>query len=115
MLLTAIGTYGVLSYAVSQRQREIGVRMALGARPGQIRSQFLMLALRLLAAGTVFGHMGAWLTGRGHADAALPGAAVPLATFAGAAGVVAVVSLVACLVPSHRASRISPMEALSDQ
>ena len=64
LLLTAIGTYGVLSYAVAQRRREIGLRMALGARPEQVRVQFLSLALRLLAAGTVLGVLGAWLTGR---------------------------------------------------
>ena len=74
VLLTAIGTYGVLSYAVAQRRREIGVRMALGARPGQIRGQFLRLALRLLAAGMLLGMLGAWLTGRATADPALPGA-----------------------------------------
>ncbi|MEO8131728.1 MAG: ADOP family duplicated permease, partial [Bryobacteraceae bacterium] len=55
LLLTAVGTYGVLSYAVAQRRREIGVRIALGARPGQIRGQFLALALRLMAAGTLIG------------------------------------------------------------
>ena len=64
LLLIAVGTYGVLSYAVAQRRREIGVRMALGARPEQIRGQFLALALRLLAAGTVLGIIGAWLTGQ---------------------------------------------------
>jgi len=51
LLLAAVGTYGVLSYAVAQREREIGVRMALGALPKQIAKQFLSLGLRLLADG----------------------------------------------------------------
>src|SRR5438270_6899798 len=64
LLLAAIGTYGVLSYAVTQRTREIGIRMALGAQREQIGAQFLSLGLRLLAAGTVLGLMGAWWAGR---------------------------------------------------
>ena len=59
LLLAAMGTYGVLSYAVAQRRREIGVRMALGALPSQIRNQFLFLGLRLLAIGTILGMTGA--------------------------------------------------------
>src|SRR5438045_3388596 len=55
LLLATIGTYGVLSYAVAQRTREIGIRMALGAQRGQIGAQFLSLGLRLLAAGSVLG------------------------------------------------------------
>src|SRR2546430_5787678 len=64
LLLAAIGTYGVLSYAVAQRRREIGIRMALGAQTRQIGAQFLSLGLRLLAAGTILGLIGAWLAGR---------------------------------------------------
>src|SRR5213079_1021184 len=63
LLLAAIGTYGVLSYAVAQRTREIGIRMALGAQTKQIGAQFFSLGLRLLAAGTILGVIGAWLTG----------------------------------------------------
>jgi predicted lysophospholipase L1 biosynthesis ABC-type transport system permease subunit len=114
LLLTAIGTYGVFSYTVAQRRREIGVRMALGARPGQIRGHFLALALRLLAAGTVLGIAGAWLTGQALRSLLFQVASMQLAVFGAAAGVIAVVSLLACLVPSHRAARISPVEALSE-
>src|SRR5438270_1182708 len=64
LLLATIGTYGVLSYAVAQRTREIGLRMALGAQRGQIGTQFRSLGLRLLAAGTILGLMGAWWAGR---------------------------------------------------
>jgi ABC-type antimicrobial peptide transport system permease subunit len=115
LLLTAIGTYGVLSYAVSQRRREIGVRMALGARPEQIRSQFFSLALRLLGCGTILGVIGAWLAGRAMQTVLFHVPALSLAILAGSAGVMGVVSVVACLLPSHRAARISPMEALGDQ
>ena len=114
LLLTAMGTYGVLSYAVAQRRREIALRVALGARPDQVRAQFVRLAGRLLAAGTALGLTGAWMTGRAlqgilfHVPAVQPG------VLALTAGVIAVVCLLACLLPSHRAARISPSEALSE-
>jgi predicted permease len=115
LLLTAIGTYGVLSYAVTERRREIGVRMALGARPEQIRNQFFSLALRLLAAGTTLGILGGLLAGRAMRAVLYHVPPVDPAILAGAAAIIGVVSLVACLVPSHRAARISPMEALASQ
>ncbi len=115
LLLTAIGTYGVLSYAVAQRRREIGVRMALGAQPGQIRSQFLYLSLRLLAAGTILGVIGAWLTGQAMQAVLFHVPPHNLAILAGTVGVMGLVSLVACLLPSQRASRISPMVALAEE
>ena len=114
VLLVGVGTYGVLSYAVAQRRREIGVRTALGARPGQIRSQFLALALRLVAAGVMLGTMGAWLTGRAMRVLLFQVPPLHVATLAAAAGIIGGVSLVACLVPSQRATRISPVEALAD-
>ena len=114
VLLIAVGTYGVLSYAVTQRRREIGVRMALGARPEQIRSQFLALALRLLVAGEILGIIGAWLAGRAMRTLLFQVPPLHVATLATAAGVVGVVALAACLLPSHRAARMSPMEALAD-
>jgi ABC-type antimicrobial peptide transport system permease subunit len=114
-LLTAIGTYGVLSYAVSQRRREIGVRVALGARPQQIRSQFLGLAIRLLGFGTLLGVAGAWLTGEAMRTLLFHVPPFHLATLCAAIGLIGVVSLIACLGPSERAARISPMEALADE
>jgi predicted permease len=114
ILLVGVGTYGVLSYAVAQRRREIGLRMALGARPGQIRSQFLALALRLLAAGTILGTIGAWLAGRAMQTLLFQVPPLHVATLAAAGGIVGAVSLIACLLPSQRATRISPVEALTD-
>ncbi len=114
ILLVGVGVYGVLSYAVAQRRREIGVRMALGARPGQIRTQFLALALRLLLAGATFGAVGAWLSGRAMRTLLFQVPPLHVATLASAAGIIGAVSLVACLLPSQRATRISPVEALAD-
>jgi predicted permease len=115
ILLVAVGTYGVLSYAVAGRRREIGVRMALGARPEQIRNQFLVLALRLLAAGTVLGIMGAWLTGQAMRTLLFQVPSLHVASIAAATGIIGGITLLACLLPSYRAARISPMDALSDE
>jgi hypothetical protein len=114
LLLVAIGSYGVLSYAVEQRRREIGVRMALGAQPGQILNQFLFLALRLLAYGVMLGGVGAWLAGRAMQTVLFHVPAFNSAILSGAAGVMGLVTIVSCLLPSHRAARTSPVEALRD-
>jgi predicted permease len=115
LLLTAIGTYGVLSYTLAQRRREIGVRMALGARPEQIRRQFFSIALRLLSVGMILGVLGAWLTGHAMQAVLFHVPAFDLATLALAASIMGAVSLVASLLPSHRAARVSPMEAIADR
>jgi predicted permease len=115
LLLTSIGTYGVLSYAVAQRRREIGVRMALGAQPRQIRSQFFSLSLRLLAGGTLFGLIGAWQAGHAMRSVLFHVLPLDLTILAGAACVTGVVCLAACVLPSERAARISPMEALAEE
>ncbi len=115
LLLTSIGTYGVLSYAVAQRRREIGVRIALGAQSGQIRMQFLSLSLRLLSAGTVLGLIGAWQAGRAMRSLLFQVPPLDVAVLATAACVTAAVCLAACLLPSQRAARISPMEALAEK
>ncbi len=115
LLLTAIGTYGVLSYAVSERRREIGIRMALGARPQQIRTQFFLLALRLLALGTVLGTVGGWLTGQAMRSVLFHVPALQIGILGGAIGIIGVVSVIACLAPSQRAAKISPMSVLASQ
>jgi predicted permease len=115
LLLTAIGTYGVLSYAVLQRRREIGLRIALGARPAQVRGEFLAIAIRLVVGGTAFGLFGAWLLGRAMQAILFQVSALHPATLAATAIVLATVSVAACLVPSHRAARISPMVAMSGE
>jgi predicted permease len=113
LLLAAIGTYGVLTYAVSERRREIGLRMALGARPDQVRRQFLSLALRLQVVATALGLFGAWFTGRAMQTILFQVPAIHVPTLAATAVTITVVSLVACLLPAHRAARISPTEVLN--
>jgi putative ABC transport system permease protein len=114
LLLTALGTYGLLSYAVTQRRREIALRMALGAGPGQVRSQFVRLAARLLIAGVALGLVGAWMTGRAMRGVLFHVPPVDARVLGLTALVMAVVCLLACLLPSQRAARISPSEALSE-
>ena len=112
LLLAAIGTYGVLSYSVAQRTREIGIRMALGAQRGQIGTQFLSLGLRLLAAGTIFGLIGAWLSGKAMQSVLFGLPSLPLTILFGTALVMSAVSLIACLIPARRATKVDPMIAL---
>jgi ABC-type antimicrobial peptide transport system permease subunit len=112
LLLAAIGTYGVLSYAVAQRRREIGVRMALGAQRRQIANQFLSLGLRLLALGACVGVLGAWLAGKAMQTVLFNVPALHLATLTATALVMTVVSVLACWLPARRAAKVEPMVAL---
>jgi putative ABC transport system permease protein len=112
LLLAAIGTYGVLSSAVAQRRREIGVRLALGAQPRQIGREFLRFGASLLAIGTVLGVLGTWMAGRLMQAVLYDVPALHAPTLAGTAAVMAAVSLVACAIPARRAARVDPMVVL---
>lgn len=112
LLLASVGTYGVLAYAISQRTREIGVRMALGALPSQIRAQFLALGARLLMPGLALGALGAWGASRAMRSVLFEVNAMHLGVLALTAMVMILVVLLATFLPSHRGSRVSPTEAL---
>lgn len=115
LLLAAVGTYGVLSYAVSQRQREIGVRIALGAMPEQIGMQFLFLGLRLLLVGLLLGSAGAWATSRTMQSILFGIPSLHIPTFAATAALMSLVALAACLLPAFRAARIDASVALGNE
>jgi putative ABC transport system permease protein len=112
LLLSCVGIYGVVSYAVSQRTREIGIRMALGQDARGIRNQVLLDGLRLTAVATVLGLVVATLLTR-RVAALLYGVKPgdPL-TFATMAVVLMTVALAGCYVPARRATRVNPIVAL---
>jgi len=112
LILAAVGIYGVLAYTVAQRQREIGVRMALGALPEQILRQFLGLGGRLLLIGLPLGLLGAWFAGRAMTSLLFGVAPTNALVLSGTAGMLALVAMLACALPSRRAARVSPIEAL---
>ena len=112
LLLAALGTYGVLAYAVGQRQREIGVRLALGAQPHQVLAQFLRQGALLLVVGLVLGLAATWAAGLGLRNLLFGIEPMNLAVLAATAGVLAGVVFFALYLPSRRAARTDPMVAL---
>ena len=112
MLLAMLGIYGVTSYYVTQRTHEIGVRMALGARIGDVLKLILRRAMLLAVIGIGIGIAGAFAVTR-YMTALLFGVEpVDVITFVGVAVVLAAVVFVACLIPARRAAKIDPLEAL---
>jgi putative ABC transport system permease protein len=112
LLLAAVGLYGAMSYSVGQRTRELGVRLALGAVPRQVRGLVLQHGLRLALAGSTLGLvLGFWMGKLIEARlyGVTPG---DLTSFAVSAAVLTIVALVACWVPSRRAMRVDPVVAL---
>lgn len=114
LLLAAVGTYGVLSYAVSQRRREIGVRLALGAAPQQVAREYMSLGVSLLATGTVIGLAGAWGAGRLLQRILFAVPAMHLPTLVASAAAMAVIALAASIIPARRAARVNPMVAMGE-
>ena len=112
LLLAAIGIYGLLAYAVGQRRRELGIRLALGASRGDVMSQVVGEGIRLAAAGIVVGVLIALAVTR-LLTALLygVGASDPL-TFVGVVALLALVALIASYLPARRAAKVDPMVAL---
>lgn len=112
LFLASLGIYAVISYSVSQRVQEIGIRMALGASSGDLQSSIVLRTLSLTGFGLVLGLTGSRVLARGLESLLFGVAPGDLATFAGIALVLTAVSALAGYIPAWRASHIDPMTAL---
>ncbi|KPJ83719.1 MAG: hypothetical protein AMS19_03420, partial [Gemmatimonas sp. SG8_23] len=113
LLLAVVGLYGVVSYSVSMRMREMGVRIALGAPGGEIRTLVLRWALGLAAGGIVLGALGAAAATRLIEGLLFGVTGTDVVTFATVAGVMAAAAVVASLIPAVHATRVDPIEVLN--
>jgi putative ABC transport system permease protein len=111
-VIATIGLYGVLAFTVVQCTREIGVRVALGAAPGQVLRNVMAEAMALIAAGLAIGFAAAALLARFIASLLFEISATDTATYAATAALLMIVGAAAAFVPARRASRVDPMVAL---
>jgi len=112
VLLTALGTFGLVSYAARQSTHEIGIRIAIGADRGELLRRFLGRGLRLGAAGAAFGLVGSVLVTSGLSSLLYGVSPTDAASLAGASVIVLTTVALASLIPAWRASRTNPIVAL---
>jgi predicted permease len=112
LVLACIGIFGVISYSVTRRTQEIGIRMALGASGGAVQMQVVASAMKLSLVGILIGAVASVVATRWIASMLFATKPTDAATFAAIAAMLAVVALIAAYVPARRASRIEPLTAL---
>ncbi|HEX5476002.1 MAG TPA: ABC transporter permease [Vicinamibacterales bacterium] len=115
LLLAALGTYGILSYTVTERRREIGIQMALGASRGRVMTGVLARGLRLTLAGLAGGVAAALVLTRLLSAQLFHVRPTDPATLAAVVAAIAAIALAACYVPAARAMRVDPMVVLRDE
>jgi predicted permease len=112
LLLASLGIYALISYSVSQRTQEIGIRMALGASASDVQARIVTQTLTLAATGMALGTVASWLLGRSLGGLLYGVTATDPVTFAAMLGVLTLVAALAGYLPARRASRIDPLVAL---
>jgi putative ABC transport system permease protein len=115
VLLAALGAYGLLSYAVRQRTREMGIRLALGAQRRDVLSLVMKDGMRLAVAGAALGVAGALLLGRFLSGMLYGVRPSDPATYVAVTALILAVALVACFIPARRATRVEPVVALRSE
>jgi putative ABC transport system permease protein len=112
LILGAVGLYGVLSYVVAERTREIGVRMALGATAAQVRRMVVAQGARVVGLGVTIGLLAALASTRALGSLLYGVTAIDVRTFLGMSAIMVVIGLLASYLPARQASGVDPMEAL---
>jgi ABC-type antimicrobial peptide transport system permease subunit len=112
LILAVVGVYSVVSYAAAQRTHEIGIRMALGAEPRDILKMVLRQSIAIVALGLAIGLAAAFAGTRAIANLIVGIKPTDLVTFASVIVLLSAIALVACWIPAHRATRVSPLTAL---
>jgi putative ABC transport system permease protein len=112
LALAAVGIYGVMSYTVGERRREIGVRVAMGARPGEVQALVVRQGMAVAAIGVTLGLAGSLAAARLLRSLLFGIGPADLPAFAAAVALLSAVAVLACYVPARRAARVDPMVAL---